>query len=68
MGIMISAFIALAGTAFAAVWLAISAHKAQKLKGCDDSTAEDLKKFDVKGASISFVILIFALIIAIVFL
>ena len=65
---MISALLSLAATAFAAVWLAISAHKAQKLKGCDDNTAEDLKKFDVKGASITFAVLIVALIVAIVFL
>lgn len=67
MGIIIS-LPALIVCAFAGVWLAMSAHKAQKLKGCDDNTAEDLKKFDVKGASITFAGLIIALVIALIML
>lgn len=57
---------ALVVAAFAGVWLAISAHKAQKLKNCDDGAQKDLKKWDVTGASATFALLIVALIIALV--
>lgn len=65
MGIII-ALPAIIVAAYAGVMLAMSANKAQKLKNCDDDGGKDIKKFNVKGASITLFFLIIAIVIALV--